>query len=107
AGDGAGVGKVFHFVDGRFMAHQRVYVLSRFKRVEARYYFYMFKHLFRDVARDGSAKATVDSVRQWMLADLKIPVPSGGVQRQVVVQLDEVTGRIDAMLAKVAELKEL
>lgn len=107
AGDGAGVGKVFHFVTGKFMAHQRVYVINDFDGVVPKYYFHLFKHLFPKVATDGTAKATVDSVRHRMIADLRIPFPAPTEQRRIADHLDEVTGKIDAMQAKVAELKSL
>ena len=46
AGDGAGVAKVFHLATGRFMAHQRVYVLDGFQGVTAKYFYYVFSNLF-------------------------------------------------------------
>ncbi len=30
AGDGVGTGKVFHYINGKFDAHQRVYIMSSF-----------------------------------------------------------------------------
>ncbi len=78
AGDGAGVAKVFHLAAGRFMAHQRVYVLDGFQRVTAEYFFYAFSNLFHLMALDGSAKSTVDSVRRPMIADMPFPVPPTG-----------------------------
>lgn len=56
AGDGAGVAKVFHLVFGRFMAHQRVYVLDDFRRVTPVFFYYAFSNLFHLMALDGSAK---------------------------------------------------
>jgi type I restriction enzyme S subunit len=49
---------------------------------------------------------------QWRLywnefADLLIPLPPPAEQAHIADHLDEVTGKIDAMLAKVAELKSL
>ena len=41
AGDGVGVGKVFHYVKGKIGVHQRVYLLSNF-RCCAKYLFYHF-----------------------------------------------------------------
>src|SRR5580692_4174361 len=32
AGDGVGTGKVFHYIDGKFDYHQRVYRISNFRR---------------------------------------------------------------------------
>ena len=37
----------------------------------------------------------------------RVPVPPREEQRRIADHLDEVTGKIDAMLAKVAELKSL
>ena len=37
----------------------------------------------------------------------RVPVPFREEQRRIADHLDEVTGKIDAMLAKVAELKSL
>jgi len=33
AGDGVGVGKVFHYVNGKFDYHQRVYKISNFDKI--------------------------------------------------------------------------
>ncbi|TCC96779.1 restriction endonuclease subunit S, partial [Pedobacter psychroterrae] len=33
AGDGVGVGKVFHYTNGKIGVHQRVYILSEFNEV--------------------------------------------------------------------------
>jgi len=42
AGDGVGTGKVFHYIDGKFAAHQRVYVMNNFRKVDGRYFYYFF-----------------------------------------------------------------
>lgn len=100
AGDGAGVAKVFHLVDGRFMAHQRVYVLDDFRAVTPRFFYYAFSSLFQFMALDGSAKSTVDSVRRPMIADMPIPVPSTSEQKAIVRFLDRETARIDELIAE-------
>ena len=38
AGDGVGVGKVFHYIDGKFDYHQRVYKFSHFKEVLGKFF---------------------------------------------------------------------
>ncbi|GAB2742282.1 restriction endonuclease subunit S [Sinomonas soli] len=101
AGDGAGVGKVFHLVDGRFMAHQRVYVMRRFRRVTPKFFFYSFSARFAKAALDGSAKSTVDSVRRPMLIDLPLPIPPLDEQREIVDYLDREIAKIDALIDKV------
>ncbi len=38
AGDGVGAGKVFHYVNGKFDYHQRVYNFHQFKRITGMFY---------------------------------------------------------------------
>lgn len=104
AGDGAGVAKVFHLVSGKFMAHQRVYVLHDFREVTPEFFFYAFSSMFHLMALDGSAKSTVDSVRRHMIADMPFGVPSPDEQRAITDYLDHETARIDALVAKQEEL---
>jgi type I restriction enzyme S subunit len=40
AGDGVGAGKVFHYANGKFDYHQRVYNIHGFKGVKAKYLYY-------------------------------------------------------------------
>jgi len=107
AGDGAGVGKVFHHFVGRFDAHQRVYVMHRFRRVSGRFYFYALASFFGETALDGSAKSTVDSVRRHMLTEMMVPVPPQDAQDKIVLHLDSETDRSNALVAKVAAQIEL
>ena len=46
SGDGAGVGKIFHYFDGKFDFHQRVYKFSEFKRVTGKYFYWFLKENF-------------------------------------------------------------
>lgn len=103
AGDGAGVAKVFHLVSGKFMAHQRVYVLHDFREVTPEFFFYSFKSLFHLMALDGSAKSTVDSVRRHMITDMPIGIPPTDEQRAIADYLDYETAQIDALVAKQEE----
>ncbi|WP_158079215.1 restriction endonuclease subunit S [Actinomadura sp. CNU-125] len=99
AGDGA-VGEVFHHVRGKFHAHQRVYVLSNFRHILPRYFYYYFSSFFRLMAQDGSARTTVDSVRRWMLTDMPFVLPPLDEQRAIADYLDNETAQIDALVAK-------
>ena len=42
AGDGVGTGKVFHYINGRFDVHQRVYRISQFDEGVDGYFFYLY-----------------------------------------------------------------
>ncbi len=107
AGDGAGVGKVFHHFSGKFSAHQRVYVMSHFRGVGGRYLFYYFSSLFGKVALDGSAKSTVDSLRRPQLTGFIVTRPPLAEQQAIVKYLDRETAQIDALSAKAREMIEV
>lgn len=96
-GDGA-VGEVFHHVRGKFLAHQRVYVLTNFRNIDPRYFFHYFSTHFRQMAQDGSARTTVDSVRRWMLTDMPVPLPPLPEQRAIADYLDRETAQIDTLI---------
>lgn len=107
AGDGAGVGKVFHHFTGKFDFHQRVYMLNNFRGVSGRFIYYFLKEIFASVALDGGAKSTVDSLRRPMFLNFPVCVPSEDEQRTIVAFLDRETGKIDALIAEQERLIEL
>ncbi|HEH2009584.1 TPA: restriction endonuclease subunit S [Staphylococcus aureus] len=74
-GDGVGVGKVFHYVNGEFDYHQRVYKISDFKNYYGLLLFYYFSQNFLKETKKYSAKTSVDSVRKDMIANMKVPRP--------------------------------
>lgn len=88
AGDGVGVGKVFHHYEGKFAAHQRVYVFTEFKNVIGKYlYYYLMSNLKFEVLM-GGAKSTVDSIRRPMLSEFPVVFPGILSQQQIVRFLD-------------------
>jgi type I restriction enzyme S subunit len=107
AGDGVGVGKVFHYVNGKFDFHQRVYMFNNFRKISGIYFFYFLRENFAKVAFDGGAKSTVDSLRMPMIANFAFTVPSLPEQIAIVAFLDRETGRIDTLLEKKERLIEL
>lgn len=107
AGDGAGVAKVFHLVNGQFMAHQRVYVMDRFRHVNPEFFYYAFSSLFHFIALDGSAKSTVDSVRRSMIADMAFGVPPKVEQTAITSFLNRETAQIDALIEEQQRLVDM
>lgn len=73
-GDG-NIGKVFHYVNGKFDLHQRCYKMTDFKDIWGKYFFYYFSTKFYDRAMRMTAKATVDSVRLEMISEMDIKKP--------------------------------
>lgn len=105
AGDGVGVGKVFHHhLGGRFDFHQRVYMMCKFRKVIGRFFFYFLREQFYKVALEGSAKSTVDSLRRPLIMDFQFAVPPLPEQKAIAAYLDRETVRLDALLEKKREL---
>lgn len=85
-----GVGKIFHYAEGKFSVHQRVYCIDQFStEVLPRFtYFYMQQAFGNYVARK-SIRGTVESLRLPMFKDFEIPAPPLPVQEAIVKMLDE------------------
>lgn len=97
AGDGVGVGKVFHHFSGKFDVHQRVYVMYRFRKILGRFLYYFLKEQFYKVALEGAAKSTVDSLRRPMFTDFPVSVPPLDEQEEIVKHLDSACAKLDAL----------
>lgn len=107
AGDGVGVGKVFHYFDGRFDYHQRVYMLNSFNHVIGRFVYYYLSNNFFKVALEGSAKSTVDSLRLPQFLNFEFSLPSTETQQKIVNFLDHETAKIDTLIEKQQQLIKL
>lgn len=82
-GDGVGTGKVFHYVQGKFDCHQRVYAIHDFESVIGKYFYFYFAEKFYSRVKPMSAKNSVDSVRREMITDMKIPIPCKEEQQKI------------------------
>ena len=107
AGDGVGTGKVFHYINGKFDAHQRVYVMSQFKDVLGKYFYYWFsKNFFAEVAK-YTAKSSVDSVRRQMIAGMVLPLPSAEEQQKIVGILSDIDTLITNLQKLIQKKKDI
>lgn len=100
AGDGAGVGKVFHYYEGPFDFHQRVYMLNNFREVSGLFLFHFLRENFYKVALEGGAKSTVDSLRRPMFMNFMVCVPPKDEQEAIVLAVREEMAKIDTLTAE-------
>lgn len=101
AGDGVGVGKVFHYYVGKLDFHQRVYLLSNFKLISGKFLFHVLRENFFKVALEGNAKSTVDSLRMPLFLNFYVPVPPADEQWAIERYIDESLTLIDAQVERV------
>ena len=88
-GDGVGTGKVFHYVNGKYDLHQRVYRMFDFsEEITAKYFYYYFSNHFYDRVMAMTAKTSVDSVRYEMIADMDIALPKVKEQMAISAYFD-------------------
>ena len=106
AGDGVGVGNVFHFADGKYALHQRAYRIVPGNDLDSRYlYHYMVSDFSRYLERT-SVHASVTSLRRPMFLQYQVAVPQLEEQKRVAAILDKfeaLTGDAsDGLLAEIA-----
>ena len=106
AGDGVGVGKIFHYVNGKVGVHQRVYILSGFK-CSGKFAYYYFASQFHNRVQKMSAKNSVDSVRREMIAQMPISLPMTEEQQKIAKFLSLLDDRIQTQSKIIEKLKSL
>lgn len=101
AGDGVGVGKVFHYINGKFDYHQRVYKISDFsENTYGRYVYEYFRVNFIREVTKYTAKTSVDSVK------MKIPYPVLDEQIKIADVLKNIDLKIEKEQEKLDSLNE-
>jgi type I restriction enzyme S subunit len=111
AGDGVGTGKVFHYINGKFDTHQRVYRMTGFgTRVNGYFFFLYFSNYFYSRIMQMTAKSSVDSVRRDMIARMKIPLPPTLAEQEAIAgalsDADAWIESLEQLIAKKRQIKQ-
>ena len=106
-GDGVGTGKVFHYVNGKYDLHQRVYRMFNFKDINAKYFYYLFSQKFYKRVMSMTAKSSVDSVRLEMISQMEIEYPSINEQETIANYFTSLDSQISAATSRLASLKQM
>ena len=76
SGDGVGVGKIFHYIEGKYALHQRAYRIHiNTDDVIPKDYFYYMKSAFLSYIEKNSFRSSVTSIRRPMLNNFPVPIP--------------------------------
>jgi type I restriction enzyme S subunit len=99
AGDGAGVGKVFHYAQGKYALHQRAYRIVPSEVMDPRFVYHCIRSYFYAYIQKASVSSSVTSLRRPMFLKFPIPVPSLAEQARIVAILD----KFDALTNSIRE----
>ena len=100
------LGEIFHYANGKFDVHQRVYKISNFTDVNAKFVLQQMKKDFKQHAMRNTVKATVDSLRLPTIQSFNILVPSLPEQTAIGSFFQDLDKAIAKQEGKVNQLKE-
>ena len=106
AGDGH-VGQIFHYMNGKFDYHQRVYKFSGFRGVSGRFFYHYLERMLRFEVEQGTARTTVESLRLPMLQNFRVVIPPLDEQAAIVSYLDRADECIQNAISTKERLIEL
>ena len=69
------LGEIFHYYNGKFDFHQRVYKVSDFSECMGKFIYYCMMNSFKSHALKNTSKATVDSIRLPTLTEFAFKIP--------------------------------
>ena len=103
-----GIGNIYHYIDGKFEVHQRVYKISNFSDVAGKFVYYYMKQSFGDHAMKNTVKATVDSLRLPTFEEFELKIPkSFEEQKSIAEVLTNIESEIDALELKLEKYKTI
>ena len=104
------LGEIFHYINGKFDYHQRVYKISNFSNnIDGKFIYYLMQKDFKEHALKYTVKATVDSLRLPMLTNYRLKQPTLQEQNKVssfFVKLDQKIALEQRKLEKLKKIKQ-
>ena len=96
------IGEIFHYINGRFDVHQRVYAITQFKLPMVPRFVHLHLTMFFGAwAMQNTVKATVDSLRLPTFLDFGMRVPpSAEEQVAIAAVLSDMDAELEALEAR-------
>lgn len=103
-----GIGSIFHYINGKFEVHQRVYKISDFApNASGRFIYYFMRQYFGVHAMENSVKATVDSLRLPTFKNFQIRLPSRDEQDAIICILDDAEAEVATLKDRLAKARAI
>lgn len=101
SGDGVGVGKIFHFINGKYALHQRAYRIHvTNNNLIPKFLFYYMKATFLEYIQKNAVNSSVTSIRRPMINKYPVPVPPMEVQQEIIYLLENFSRLTDELINK-------
>lgn len=106
-----GIGSIFHYINGRFDVHQRVYAITQFaEQVSGKYVHLGMMQYFGQHAMQNSVKATVDSLRLPTFQNFELRMPPSKEEQEAIASvlsdMDSELSALEARREKVRAVKQ-
>lgn len=102
------LGSIFHYINGKFDFHQRVYKVSDFNGIDGKYTYWYFRMYFGQHALQNTVKATVDSIRLPTLLAFDIYFPKSlSEQIHIATILSDMDLEIEALEEKLHKARQI
>ena len=99
-----GIGSIFHYINGRFDCHQRVYMINRFvDDVCGKLIYYSMVLQFGSHAMQNTVKATVDSLRLPTFKNFSFSMPKDIAEQQAIAS---VLSNMDSEIAALEQRRD-
>lgn len=97
-----GIGDIFHYINGKYALHQRVYRIHFYdSEINTKFMYYYFSAYFKKFIMKKAVSATVTSIRKPMIEKFFVPIPPIKIQNEIVQILDnfiELEAKLEAEL---------
>jgi type I restriction enzyme S subunit len=106
-----GIGSIFHYINGRFDVHQRVYAITNFSvDVSGKYVHLYMSTRFGAHAMQNSVKATVDSLRLPTFLVFEVLLPPTKEEQTaiaaILIDMDSELAALEARRDKALQIKQ-
>ena len=103
------IGDIFHYIDGRFDVHQRVYAITQFRPGTSAKFVHLYMTMrFGAWAMQNTVKATVDSLRlpTFQTFEMRVP-PTKDEQTAIAAVLSDMDTELSALVARRDKTRDL
>lgn len=103
------IGNIFHYINGRFDVHQRVYAITQFiDGVSGQYIHLFMSQHFGEWAMQNTVKATVDSLRLPTFQTFQVQLPPTLEEQTAIARaLSDMDGELIALESRLAKTRDL